>query len=250
MDRETAGNGFDAVIPPDYIDQAAIDVQMPAGDRAVDFLARARYELDQERVRSHELAIMLQELESEVTSYKLDSLTGLLVRRAYVMESGSLREMVHEGTEPHGHNAAAVVLTDIRKLGKINKVGGHPAGDDVLENYGNWLPGIFKPEENLGITAGRLGGDEFGLTVAFNDKQYSVERVAEIISARINGWAVENTPYGVRIGDIAVSTTDKTMPDLFKEADPKAPKSRQQKLGRFLVNSYYGALRTIAGRRG
>jgi len=84
----------------------------------------------------------------------VDPLTGLYNRR--FMERTLKAEI---GRALRKHYDLTVVLLDLNKFKEINDRHGHPAGDQVLKEFGHHLCTVIREAD----TAARLGGDEFML---------------------------------------------------------------------------------------
>ncbi len=82
----------------------------------------------------------------------VDSLTGLLTRRAFVAAAEQMLERASAG------KALSVLVCDLDKFKAINDGHGHEIGDLVLQRVGGELRALHRP-------AGRLGGEELALLV-------------------------------------------------------------------------------------
>jgi diguanylate cyclase (GGDEF)-like protein len=115
----------------------------------------------------------------------IDSLTGLLNRRAFV--ACAERILQQASTE----YPLSVLICDLDRFKAINDTYGHSAGDLVLEKIGEELRSIDGP-------AGRLGGEEFALLIEGRlvDAVDVAERLREDVSERT-----------IRAGNEKVGTT-------------------------------------------
>lgn len=84
----------------------------------------------------------------DVHAYHLDPLTGLLDRRALMLDAG----------QPLPSGAATLALLDVERLGQMNDLLGHAAGDRALRLLGDLLGRAARAG---GAQAYRLGGDQF-----------------------------------------------------------------------------------------
>lgn len=84
----------------------------------------------------------------DVHAYHLDPLTGLLDRRAMMLDAGQRPPCP----------TATLALLDVDRLGQVNDLLGHAAGDRVLRLLGDLLG---RAASAGGAHAYRLGGDEF-----------------------------------------------------------------------------------------
>lgn len=172
---------------------------------------------------------------------KVDKMTGLRTRDAFFEDIDTKRAILHQTAASGlpGHDAAFFIMIDIRSMHKINKKGGHPAGDDILSATGWTLRHLVRPGQPIDTIAGRLGGDEFGLLATLDTSKITIEEAQESLISQLSLWGIDHTPYGIRIGDTAISSSEKEVADLLKEADPKRPQSRKQKIGKAAVNLLY-----------
>jgi diguanylate cyclase (GGDEF)-like protein len=83
----------------------------------------------------------------------LDSLTGLLTRRAFFEAAGAMFKSVTAG------QPLSAVICDIDKFKAVNDTYGHAAGDLVLRTFG-------QQADQIGVPVGRLGGEEIAFLVA------------------------------------------------------------------------------------
>lgn len=175
--------------------------------------------------------------ETVLEQYRIDELTGLRTRDAFIEDSDILRSDIHqnEAFGLDGHNSAMLFMLDLKRLHKINKSGGHAEGDRVISLTGNFLDEIVADEDSIHAMAGRLGGDEFAVIVTFDQTQHTSEEMREKILEKL-AELYGKTPHGLRVGEPAISEVEKSMIDLFKEADPKAPKTLAQKIGKLALN--------------
>ena len=194
---------------------------------------------------------MYVQAEELLDKYRIDRMTGLLVRDAFLDEVDALRSLVHQtatdGTKNH-HNEAVLFMIDLKNLHGVNKKGGHEAGDLLIENTGRMLREIIGSEEHVSATPGRLGGDEFGIFLTFDRLVVTLDQVTQTFLERFGNWAENDTTYGARIGNPAISTPEKSRTDLLREADPKAPKSMGQRVGKFVLKLGYSFGRHLNSR--
>lgn len=92
---------------------------------------------------------------------RIDPLTGLLNRRAFV-------EVIATLDEPY-----TLAVFDIDRFKSINDTHGHKAGDDVLVEVSHLLRGAFGAEN----TVSRLGGEEFGVILRRQTSDETVQAV-------------------------------------------------------------------------
>ncbi len=152
----------------------------------------------------------VQQLREELaeTKGKLDELTQLADRdpmidiynrRAFVRELDRMLAMV----ERYDFKACLVFI-DLNGLKKINDELGHVAGDAALRHVGNVLTAHTRQTD----TAGRLGGDEFGVLLTQVDKAVAEQKARElsmIISSSPAEWKGGSLPVSVSYGVVEIS---------------------------------------------
>jgi diguanylate cyclase (GGDEF)-like protein/PAS domain S-box-containing protein len=142
-----------------------------------------------------------------------DALTGLPNRTLFYE---SLKRAFAQAEEHHW--IVSVLFLDLDRFKIVNDTLGHATGDALLRQVGNRLVSCLRIRD----TVGRLGGDEFGLTLVTPDGPEGAEAVANKIrevlrpSFRLEGHEVTVT---ASIG-ITIYPTDSSDPDtLLKYAD-------------------------------
>ncbi len=121
------------------------------------------------QVRKH----MLQRLDYAANH---DSLTGALVRRAFMAQSAWL--MTQFERYPRG---LAVLMVDIDHFKRINDEYGHSVGDDALSGLSHAVMQRLRE----GDLFGRLGGEEFGVimpNLTADEASKAAERLREQVS--------------------------------------------------------------------
>jgi diguanylate cyclase (GGDEF)-like protein len=150
-----------------------------------------------------------------------DGLTGLPNRTLFYE---TLTRMLDDATVNGG--TVAVMCIDLDLFKNVNDTYGHACGDELLRQFSNRLVASVRYRD----TAGRLGGDEFSLTVQLTAGQEGAMAVADAIREALctpfdlNGILVSVT---ASIG-IAVHPFDATNPDvLVKFADAAMYRAKQ-----------------------
>lgn len=139
-----------------------------------------------------------------------DDLTGLLGRNEFRAQAaqllkGSLRD----------HTPLTLVMADLDHFKQVNDTHGHSAGDRALREFARALKGALKPGES----AGRLGGEEFGLVLLHDDEATVRSRLAHLsedFAARGErfAFAFPTVSYG-----ITTPHGHDTVPQMFVRAD-------------------------------
>mgnify|MGYP000852385607 CR=1 FL=1 len=159
-----------------------------------------------------------------------DSLTGCYNRAYFEQEMKRLER----GRLP----SPGIILFDIDELKLINDTMGHLIGDNILVVAAQILKNCFRTED----VVARIGGDEFGVILP-NGDQATFEGVCQ----RINKLVAEHNetnphlPLAISMGYAIMDITEKSMDQLFKEADDNL---YRQKLSRrtSVHNTFFRAL--------
>jgi diguanylate cyclase (GGDEF)-like protein len=86
----------------------------------------------------------------------IDSLTGMLNRRAFFERADSARQLGLRLRKP-----TALLMLDIDHFKQLNDGFGHACGDEALKMFADTARGILRDQDVIG----RLGGEEFGLAM-------------------------------------------------------------------------------------
>jgi diguanylate cyclase (GGDEF)-like protein/PAS domain S-box-containing protein len=112
----------------------------------------------------------------------------------------------------------AIGFLDLDGFKRVNDVGGHLAGDELLRELGVLLRGCMRARD----TVARLGGDEFGILLEHCSTATAV-RIAEEICKAINGhrFSCGGRTYsiGVSIGIVPVRGDRASAAQLLRSAD-------------------------------
>jgi diguanylate cyclase (GGDEF)-like protein/PAS domain S-box-containing protein len=116
-----------------------------------------------------------------------DTLTGLPNRAL-------LKERIEEALCRRTHGCALLYI-DLDRFKDVNDTHGHPAGDELIQEFARRLSGIVRAAD----TVARLGGDEFAVLLSDTSKDPNADEVCRrvLISA---GKAFELTGVQVRVG--------------------------------------------------
>ena len=119
---------------------------------------------------------------------RTDSLTGMHLRRHW--QETAIRSLQRRHAEG---DAATLLMLDVDHFKVANDQHGHAIGDDVLRAVADAIRAHIHDADS----AGRYGGDEFGIVLARRDRQ-AAQAVADDILREIRGIALEAAP-GARI---------------------------------------------------
>jgi diguanylate cyclase (GGDEF)-like protein len=172
------------------------DALAPELRAAVTRLAAERDRLQAELAKAHSRISALEHLADE------DPLTALANRRAFVRQ---LTRMIAV-TRRHGV-PASIIYFDVNNLKQINDMHGHPAGDAALRH----IAGVLHDNIRSSDIVGRLGGDEFGVVLAYIDDEHAHNKaaaLAEAIAGMPLRWGEFAIPVTAAYGVYAFSGTE------------------------------------------
>lgn len=114
-----------------------------------------------------------------------DPLTGIPNRAQFTAEvSASLEKAKQTGQE------VAVAILDLDRFKKVNDTLGHHTGDELLVSVADRLSSIAKKD----FSVGRLGGDEFGLTIPSKlGREGALQAMQDVISEISNPYTIGNS---------------------------------------------------------
>ncbi|WP_062269537.1 diguanylate cyclase [Endozoicomonas arenosclerae] len=139
----------------------------------------------------------------------LDSLTGILNRRAFVNEAN---ELVHRKDPEQAQSC--LIFIDIDDFKQINDRFGHPAGDKVLSDLANRLRKELRQQDLIA----RYGGEEFVALLPETDAVRGVQ-IAERLRNSASLYEGGPVPLSISLGIAATGPQTDTLDKLLKEAD-------------------------------
>ncbi len=150
-----------------------------------------------------------KKIEEKLTFQGLhDSLTGLF-NRAHFEEKLHLIE-----SDPK--KQVGIVVCDVDGLKFVNDTLGHSVGDELLKLAATTIRRSFREEDEVY----RIGGDEFAVILQnckFSVVTHSCNRIKKVV-AEYNAKNPE-LPLSLSVGFAVSCTMDRTISDIFKEAD-------------------------------
>ncbi len=149
------------------------------------------------KAKLHEANDELAALRSELTKTRematMDSLTGLLNRRAFDNE---LSELVKHSIG----SAHCLLILDLDHFKKVNDTFGHVVGDKVIR----YAAGILKKYVADHHFAARYGGEEMAVIMPDTELTHAME-IAEMVKESMAKGQLKQKQNGVSIGKITVS---------------------------------------------
>ena len=152
-----------------------------------------------------------RELE-QMTAARIDPLTGVLNRRAFLETASALLDR-------HRANGAplSLVVFDLDRFKAINDGFGHAAGDRVLEVFGRAARGAVRATD----VVGRPGGEEFAVILPGSGIAAAcvvAERIRNAFAAGCRPLGYSNLRASASAG-VATTHADTTLDSLFAAAD-------------------------------
>ena len=157
----------------------------------------------------------LKRLEGELREMAAtDFLTGLPNRRHFLARLEQELARIHRR---EGH-CASVLMLDSDHFKQVNDTFGHAAGDKILKH----LAELMRNELRKIDTAGRVGGEEFGVILPGADLT-AAEGFAERLRKKVAGTPVAQEdrliPLTVSIGVAGMNASDASADDALVRAD-------------------------------
>lgn len=173
----------------------------------------------QDVVRQRTLELKTANTKLQRLAY-FDALTDIPNRRYFMEMSHSLLSMVRRNGK-----CLAVAMLDVDDFKQINDQHGHAVGDQALNVLASCMKGFFRAEDIIG----RIGGEEFGLTMLFDkarDVVHTLQRFQQKLATMLqepmtlNGEALICLQFTVSIGVcIAEAEQELALEQLLKCAD-------------------------------
>jgi diguanylate cyclase (GGDEF)-like protein len=156
-----------------------------------------------------------------------DHLTGLLTRRAFFEAASGMLENAQQG------QPLSVLICDLDKFKAINDTYGHEVGDLVLKE-------VAAAAKLVGVSAGRLGGEEIALLVGASlDDALDV---AEQFRVSVSGLAICNGDDHIRVScsiGAAEWEPGETSDTLLRRADVSLYEAKRQGRNRVIAADSY-----------
>ncbi|HHJ13717.1 MAG TPA: GGDEF domain-containing protein [Gammaproteobacteria bacterium] len=164
-------------------------------------------------------------------SSSLDTLTGLLNRRALMEVAGDMFQRLGRP----GQRGFVLLFADLDRFKQVNDELGHPAGDLVLREFAHIVQRSIRDED----TAGRFGGDEFIILLEGVSVRQAKEVVARI-QRQVERWARDNDiDFSVTFGLGEAPTHGQSFQQLLEQVDQALYHSK---------STHTGGGVTVAGR--
>lgn len=150
-----------------------------------------------------------------------DSLTGILSRRAFLLEAELKLALAAKKQEYY-----SLLLLDLDHFKKINDTYGHDQGDRILQDFALAVESCL----GNGDLFGRMGGEEFAVLLYGMDVEEGDRKVEQLLQA-VHDSSKNNVPceYSVSIGIVTVLPVHRTVLNtLYKLADRALYQAKQE----------------------
>lgn len=159
-----------------------------------------------------------------------DRLTGLLNRGTWE----NLVDAEYERYRRYGQ-ATSLVMFDIDHFKKVNDTHGHLAGDEVIKHTAT----VTKNNLRQSDTAGRYGGEEFGIILPETDAEGAriiCERIRESIAQSVVETTVAPIEYTISMGIAQLSDGPENYMQWMQQADKALYAAKEGGRNRVMVS--------------
>lgn len=182
--------------------------------------------LQKERIKLGRALRELEEAHEELgRRARIDALTGILNREAFLDEIDGLRRAGEDG---------AILMIDVDHFKLINDTYGHQTGDDALRKIAQTLVANVHP----GVLVGRLGGEEFAMFLPCERAEIALDTAEQVrLAVRNIAFAPAGVPHRITVSvGMAMSTPDETLSIVMKRADMNLYKAKRAGRDRVILN--------------
>jgi diguanylate cyclase (GGDEF)-like protein len=156
----------------------------------------------------------------------LDGLTGIANRRAF---ERAVRE-----TLASSQRELIIAMVDLDEFKAVNDLGGHAAGDRVLQNVARTLRSLVRRHD----VVARIGGDEFALLAIGATLRDTEPRIRAIVGTLANIPTGIDSPATVSVScGMAEYSAGDTLESLIRRADQALYEAKKQGKRRLVVKS-------------
>ncbi len=161
-----------------------------------------------------------------------DRLTGLLNRGTWE----NLVDAEYERYRRYGQ-ATSLVMFDIDHFKKVNDTHGHLAGDEVIKHTAT----VTKNNLRQSDTAGRYGGEEFGIILPETDAEGAriiCERIRESIAQSVVETTVAPIEYTISMGIAQLSDGPENYMQWMQQADKALYAAKEGGRNRVVISNH------------
>ncbi|MCR5098184.1 MAG: diguanylate cyclase [Lachnospiraceae bacterium] len=173
-----------------------------------------------------------RELQSAKRQARLDELTGIRNKNAFMEYAGSIDEKIKReaGCEPFG-----IVMCDVNDLKLINDTRGHSFGDEAIQRACRMVCGIFKHSPVF-----RVGGDEFIAVLIGQDYEQREKLLRRMRDESLANKRSRSGPVvacGMAVYD---PKTDTDAAAVYERADKQMYVDKNELKSMHLINEFAG----------
>ncbi|MDM3871464.1 diguanylate cyclase [Porticoccus sp. W117] len=172
------------------------------------------------------LILKIHDLEQEARKLATyDSLTTVMTRRAFMDSALSVMKVASRNHAPF-----SLLYLDVDDFKQVNDTHGHPAGDEVLRQFGE----IIRHQIRASDLVGRIGGEEFALALA-DTHLGGAMHLAEKLRRSLGQHVVQYKQQAIQCtASIGISATEWNQPLSFEQLCNQADKAlyRAKKSGK------------------
>ena len=179
------------------------------------------------------LMILFMMLNQQYSSYmayqgKMDSLTGVMTRRAFF---AACARAFHSAVPPKDLRGY-FLMVDLDQFKEINDQYGHPEGDRALKAVANSLKDLFGRQGAIG----RLGGDEFAVLLCADMTVSELEAALDLFLDHIHRISWGNQRLTCSIGAALIRSA--SSPEaLYRAADAILYRAKDQGRDRYVIET-------------
>ena len=156
------------------------------------------------------VAILVQALKKEQILRRIDSLTGLKNRQAFVEDASIALSLCRRNRRP-----VSLAYIDLDNFKVLNDSMGHGRGDAVLRAFGGMLADSLRVSD----IAARIGGDEFVVFLPETSREHAEALMKRVSSALAMASEFRDVGIGASIGLVVDEAAESDIDGLLVRAD-------------------------------
>ncbi len=156
------------------------------------------------------VAILVQALRKEQFLRRIDSLTGLKNRQAFVEDATIALSLCRRNRRP-----VSLACIDLDNFKLLNDSMGHGRGDAVLRAFGGMLAGSLRASD----IAARIGGDEFVVLLPETSREQAAALMKSVSHALAMAAELEDVAIGASNGVVVDEAAESDIEGFLMRAD-------------------------------
>ena len=174
--------------------------------------------------------MLIQALHKERSLRRIDSLTGLKNRQAFLEEASMALALCRRNRRP-----VSVAYIDLDNFKTLNDSMGHGRGDAVLRQFGGMLAGALRASD---IVA-RLGGDEFVVFLPETAREDAMAMLERVRHSLETAAAFRDAGITASIGLVVDDSAELDIDGLLQRADAQMYVAKRDSKNRVEVRHLY-----------